>query len=371
MEHLLLYGSILVLAAVVSSKLSFRTGIPVLIIFLGIGMLSGSDGLLGIPFNDPKLTQWIGSLALAIILFSGGLETRIESIKVVKWQGILLSTIGVILSTLTVGLLLHIFLGFTLLKGLLIGSIISSTDAAAVFSILRSRKTGLKGNIRPLLELESGSNDPMAYFLTITLVALNLNPAEAGISVLYLFAKQLIVGTIVGVVMGKVMIVLINRLKLEVEGLYPVLSLALMFFTYSASDFLHGNGFLSVYLAGLILGNHNFIHKKSVISFFDGIAWISQISMFIILGLLVFPTRILPVVETGMLIAAILIFVARPLSVFASLAFSGFSFRQKLFISWVGLRGAVPIVFATLPMVFGVENADLIFHLVFFVVLVS
>ena len=162
-------------------------------------------------------------------------------------------------------------------------------------------------------------------------------------------------GTIVGVVMGKVMIVLINRLKLEVEGLYPVLSLALMFFTYSASDFLHGNGFLSVYLAGLILGNHNFIRKKSVIKFFDGIAWISQISMFIILGLLVFPTRILPVVETGMLIAAILIFVARPLSVFASLAFSGFSFRQKLFISWVGLRGAVPIVFATLPMVFGLS----------------
>ncbi|HAK00474.1 MAG TPA: potassium/proton antiporter [Bacteroidales bacterium] len=371
MEHLLLYGSILVLAAVVSSKVSFRTGIPVLIIFLGIGMLSGSDGLLGIPFNDPKLTQWIGSLVLAIILFSGGLDTRIESIKVVKWQGIILSTIGVILSTLTVGLLLHLFLGFTLLTGLLIGSIISSTDAAAVFSILRSRKTGLKGNIRPLLELESGSNDPMAYFLTVTLVALHLNPAEAGVSVLYQFAKQMIVGTIAGVVMGKVMVLLINRLKLEVEGLYPVLSLALMVFTFSASDFLHGNGFLSVYLAGLILGNHNFIHKKSVIKFFDGIAWISQISMFIFLGLLVFPTQIVPVVGTGMLIAAILIFIARPVSVFASLAFSGFSIRQKIFISWVGLRGAVPIVFATLPMVYGVEKADLIFHLVFFVVFAS
>lgn len=371
MEPVLLFGSILIFAGVIASKVSFKTGIPVLIIFLGIGVLAGSEGLLGIPFNDPYLTRWIGTMALAIILFSGGLDTRMESVRTVKWQGLLLSTLGVVVSTATVGFLLYLFLGFTLLEGLLIGSIVSSTDAAAVFSILRSRKAGLKGNLRPLLELESGSNDPMAYFLTITFVFLNLNPAEPGVSIAVIFLRQMLVGALAGAIMGKAMIFLINRVKLEYEGLYPVLSFALMFFTYSLTDFFQGNGFLAVYLAGLILGNNSFIHKKTVMKFYDGVAWMSQISMFIILGLLVFPSRVVPVMGTGLQVAAVLIFFARPLSVFISLAFSKFSIKQKIFISWVGLRGAVPIVFATIPMVYGVEESDLIFNLVFFVVLAS
>ena len=371
MEIVLLFASLLVFIAVVSSKISFKTGIPVLIFFLGIGILAGSDGLLGIPFDDPKITQWIGSIALANILFSGGLDTRLQSIRIVKWDGLLLSTLGVLITTFTVGVLLSFVPGFSLLEGLLIGAIISSTDAAAVFSILRSRKTTLKGNLRPLLELESGSNDPMAYFLTITFITLNLNPASAGISIAGIFIREMLVGALIGLGIGKIMVFLTNKIQLEFEGLYPVFTLAMMLIAYSFSDLLQGNGFLAVYLAGLILGNNSFIHKKSIMKFFDGIAWISQITMFIVLGLLVFPSQVIPEAKTGLIIALSLIFVARPLSVFISLAFSKYSIAEKVFISWVGLKGAVPIVFATFPMVYGIAKADLIFHLVFFVVLVS
>lgn len=371
LDSILLIGSILIFISVIASKTSLKTGIPALIVFLGIGMLAGSDGFGGIPFDNPQIAQWLGTTALTIILFSGGLDTKVESVRQVLWQGISLSVLGVLITAFTVGLLLHFLLGFSLLEGLLLGSIVSSTDAAAVFSILRSKKTGLKGNLRPLLELESGSNDPMAYFLTITFVSLILNPAEIGFAILLVFFRQMFLGAVIGFFLGRAMVFVSNKINLDYEGLYPVLILAMMFFTYSITDFFGGNGFLAVYLAGIILGNKSFIHKKSVLRFFDGIAWLMQITMFLVLGLLVFPSKIIPVMGTGFMIAGILILVARPLSVFISLAFSKVPAMQKLFISWVGLRGAVPIVFATYPMVYGLENSELIFHLVFFVVLTS
>jgi cell volume regulation protein A len=370
-DSILLIGSILIFISVVASKTSLKTGIPVLIVFLGIGMLAGSDGLGGIPFDNPQMAQWLGTTALTIILFSGGLDTKFESVRQVMWQGISLSVLGLLITAFTVGSLLHFLLGFSLLEGLLVGSIISSTDAAAVFSILRSKKTGLKGNLRPLLELESGSNDPMAYFLTITFVSLLLNPAEIGFTILLVFFQQMFLGAVIGYFFGRVMVFITNKINLDYEGLYPVLIMAMMFFTYSITDFFNGNGFLAVYLAGIIMGNQSFIHKKTVLRFFDGIAWMMQITMFLVLGLLVFPSKIIPVMGTGFLIAGILILVARPLSVFISLAFVRMPVMQKFFISWVGLRGAVPIVFATYPMVYGLENSELIFHLVFFVVLTS
>ncbi len=371
LEQLLLIGSILIFISVVASKTSLKTGIPVLIVFLGVGMLAGSDGLGKIPFDNPRLAQWLGTTALTIILFSGGLDTKFESIRKVIWSGVSLSVLGVFISAFTVGLFLYLVLGFSLLEGLLVGAIISSTDAAAVFSILRSRKTGLKGNLRPLLELESGSNDPMAFFLTITFISLILNPAGIGFSVLLVFFQQMFLGAVIGFFLGRVMVFVTNKINLEYEGLYPVLILAMMFFTFSITDFFHGNGFLAVYISGIILGNKSFIHKKSVLRFFDGIAWMMQITMFVTLGLLVFPSKIFPVMGLGLMVAAVLIFVARPLSVFISLAFTRMPVLQKMFISWVGLRGAVPIVFATFPMVAGLENSELIFHVVFFVVLTS
>jgi cell volume regulation protein A len=370
-ENILLIGSVLIFISVIASKTSLKTGIPILIVFLGVGMLAGSDGIGKIPFDNPQMAQWLGTTALTIILFSGGLDTKMESARKILRQGISLSVLGVLISAFSVGFLLHWILGINLLEGLLIGSIISSTDAAAVFSILRSRKTGLKGNLRPLLELESGSNDPMAYFLTITFVSLILNPEQIGFSLLLVFFQQMFLGAVIGYFLGRVMEFVTNRIKLDYEGLYPVMILAMMFFTYSITDFFNGNGFLAVYLSGIILGNKNFIHKKSVLRFFDGIAWMMQITMFLALGLLVFPSKVLPVMGTGLLIAGILIFIARPLSVFISLAFSRMPLRQRFFISWVGLRGAVPIVFATFPMVYGLQNSELIFHLVFFVVITS
>ena len=370
-ENILLIGSVLIFVSVVASKTSLKTGIPALIVFLGIGMLAGSDGIGRIPFDNPQIAQWLGTTALTIILFSGGLDTKIESVRKVLWQGISLSVLGVLITAFTVGLLLHWILGLSLLEGLLIGSIISSTDAAAVFSILRSRRTGLKGNLRPLLELESGSNDPMAYFLTITFVSLILNPELIGFSLMLVFFQQMFLGAVIGYFLGRVMVFITNKIKLDYEGLYPVLILAMMFFTYSITDFFNGNGFLAVYLSGIILGNKSFIHKKSVLRFFDGIAWMMQITMFLALGLLVFPSKIIPVMGTGFLIAGILIFIARPIGVFISLSLARIPVRQKVFISWVGIRGAVPIVFATYPMVYGLQNAELVFHLVFFVVLTS
>src|SRR5690606_8123882 len=285
------------------------------------------------------------------ILFSGGMDTKLESVKPIMKQGIALSTIGVFLTAGILGYIVHLITDFSLLEGFLLGSIVSSTDAAAVFSILRTRSIALKGRLRPMLELESGSNDPMAYVLTLACIFLIQN-GDASIPMVILdFAQQMIIGGVLGYVLGRTMTYAINKADLDTEGLYPVLIMAMIFFTFAFTDLVGGNGFLAVYIAGIVLGNSNFIHKKSSIKFYDGQAWLMQIVMFLTLGLLVFPSRIPPIAGTGILVAMVLMLVARPISVFISLSFFKMNLREKLFISWVGLRGAVPIVFATYPLI--------------------
>ena len=366
-DNFLLVVSILLFASIVISKTGSRFGIPTLLLFIVVGMFAGSEGLGGIYFDDPKLTQFIGIVALNFILFSGGLETQWTSVKPILWRGIALSTLGVLLTAFSIGLFVFWITDFTLLEGLLLGAIVSSTDAAAVFSILRSKNIGLKRNLRPTLELESGSNDPMAYFLTISLTYLVANADSSLPNLIWIFIKQMVLGMGIGIGMGFLSIRILNRIKLQAEGLYPVLVLSLMFFTFSFTDIIDGNGFLAIYISAIILGNNQFIHKKSLIRFYDGQAWLMQILLFLTLGLLVYPSRILPLVGLGLLISFFLILIARPISVFISLSPFTMRIREKLFISWVGLRGAVPIVFATYPLIAGVDKAGTIFNLVFFI----
>lgn len=367
-ENILLFGSILLFISILASKTSFRFGLPALILFLVVGMLAGSEGPGGIYFDDPDLAQFLGVMALTFILFSGGLETKLESIRPVLKNGLALSTFGVLITAIAVGLFTSYVLGFTMVESLLLGAIVSATDAAAVFSILRTRNIGLKGNLRPLLEFESGSNDPMAFFLTISFIDLVKDPETSLFLLIPKFLWGMALGAVVGYGAGRLMVFVINRIGLDVAGLYPVLAVSLMFFTVSLTDALGGNGFLAIYIAGLLLGNSNLIHKKSLIRFFDGMSWLMQIVMFLTLGLLVFPSRMVPFIGEGLLISVFLMFVARPIAVFSMLARSqDLNFRKKLFISWVGLRGAAPIVFATYPLIAGVHYADTIFNLVFFI----
>ncbi len=370
-ENILLLSSILLILSIIASKTSYRLGVPALLMFLVIGMLAGSDGPGGIQFNEPKLTQFIGMVALNFILFSGGLDTKWESIRPVLREGIMLSTVGVLLTATSVGLFAFWVADFTIIEAMLLGSIVSSTDAAAVFSILRSKSVGLKRKIRPILEFESGSNDPMAYVLTISMVTIYKNQDQHYLTLIPFFFQQMVIGAGLGFFMGKLMTFFVNKINLEVDGLYPVLVTGLVLFTFSLTDFIGGNGFLAIYISALVLGNSNFMHKKSLLHFYDGIAWLMQIVMFLTLGLLVFPSQVLPVMGTGILLAIFLMVVARPFGVFTSLAFFNIPFRDKLFISWVGLRGAVPIVLATYPLLGGVSQASMIFHVVFFITLTS
>lgn len=370
-ENILLVGSLLLFISVLAGKTSYKFGVPTLLLFLAVGMLAGSEGVGGIYFDEPKIAQFIGIVALNFILFSGGLDTRWKSIKPVLWQGISLSTLGVLITALCIGLFAWQITNFTLMEGLLLGAIISSTDAAAVFSILRSKNLALRSNLRPTLELESGSNDPMAYFLTIAFLSLVMNPGDSIWSIVPMFFLQIIIGGIAGFGFGLLSKRIINRIKLGFEGLYPVLVISLMFITFSATDAIGGNGFLAVYLCSVYLGNQNLIHKNTIIRMFDGLAWLMQIVLFLTLGLLVFPSQVVPVIGVGIAIAAVLIFVARPVAVFISLLFFKMKIKRRLYISWVGLRGAVPIVFATYPLIAGIEKANLIFNIVFFVSLTS
>jgi potassium/hydrogen antiporter len=369
---ILLGVSLLLILSVVASKVTDRFGIPALLLFLVLGMLAGSDGIGGIQFDDPALAQSVGVVALAFILFAGGLDTEIEQIRPVIRRGILLSTLGVMLTTLVLALFARAILGFTLLEGLLLGAIVSSTDAAAVFSILSSKGATLKGRLRPLLELESGSNDPMAVFLTISMIVMVKSP-ELAFSPQFLvsFIQQMVLGAALGILLGWITFYMINQLRLGHEGLYPVLTLSMALFAYALTDWVGGSGFLAVYLAGITLSRHDFIHKRSLIRFHDGLAWLVQIVMFLTLGLLVFPSRLIDVAIPGLLLALALMLVARPVGVLISLLGSSFNFRKQIFVAWVGLRGAAPIVLATFQLLAGVPQADLIFHVIFFVVLTS
>ncbi len=370
-ENILFIGSLLLILSILASKTAGRVGVPVLLLFLGVGMLAGTDGIGKIAFDDPETTQFLGIIALTYILFSGGLDTKWDSIKPVLKPGIVLSTVGVLLTAISVGLFASWVGDLTWKEGLLLGAIVSSTDAAAVFSVLRSKSIGLKGNLRPLLEFESGSNDPMAFFLTIGMTSWLTVQGFSPVDLVPMFLKQMIIGAGAGFLLGKAIVQLINRINLEYEGLYPVLMLGLVVSVYSLTDLIGGNGFLAVYLAGITMNQSRMLHHKSLIRFFDGIAWLMQIVMFLALGLLVFPSQILPVVGLGFIIAMFLILVARPLGVWISLSFFRYKSREKLFVSWVGLRGAVPIVFATFPLIAGVEKSNLIFNIVFFIVIAS
>jgi cell volume regulation protein A len=368
---LLLVGSALLLVSVIASKTSGRLGVPALLVFMLIGMLAGSEGPGGIEFDDPAVAQALGVLALALILFAGGADTSWRAVRPVVGPALALSTLGVLATALTLAVLLNAVLGNLFLEAALLGAIVSSTDAAAVFAVLRARNVGLRPRLTSLLELESGSNDPMAVFLTVAVMRLLLDPGASVGGIALGFVVQMVVGAAAGYGIGHGMVWLVNRVRLEYEGLYPVLTLALVLLTYGLTASAGGNGFLAVYVAGLVLGNNDFIHKRSLVRFHDGLAWLMQIVMFLTLGLLVFPSRLVAVAGPGLVTAAVLMFVARPLAVFLVLLPWRMPLAEKTLVAWVGLRGAVPIVLATFPLLGGVPRADHLFHLVFFVVLAS
>ncbi len=378
--NILLIGAILLFFSIIAGKAGFRFGVPVLLLFLGVGMLFGSDGL-GIQFNNPQGAQFIGVIALSIILFSGGMDTKYTEIKPILGQGIILATLGVMLTTLITGSFIYWVTGMfthfstlTFTESLLMAAVMSSTDSASVFSILRSKKQGLKEQLRPMLELESGSNDPMAYMLTILLIQIIQTPVE-DVNLWYsfgLFAIQMIVGALAGYLLGRVATWMMNRLNVDNQSLYPILLLAFVFFIFSITELVKGNGYLAVYIAGLVVGNHKIQHKKSTMTFFDGFTWLFQIVMFLTLGLLVNPRELLPIAGLGLLIGVFMILLARPVSVFLCLApFRKMSKKAKLYVSWVGLRGAVPIIFATYPLIAKIPYASLIFNVVFFITIIS
>lgn len=369
--YIVIIGVILFIS-VYASKISEKIGIPLLLMFLGIGMLLGSEGIGGIEFDNALLTQAIGTIALIFILYSGGLDTFWEEVKPVAINGILLATFGVLITALVMACFIYLILDFTFLESMLLGSIVSSTDAAAVFMILRSQKIRLKNNIRPLLELESGSNDPMAIFLTIIVLQILTMPQANAVSEwFFYFVIQFVIGGVLGLVCGYLFPKICQFINISQAGLYPLISVAWLFMIFGFSSLLGGNGFLSIYIAGIMTNKFAFPNKAHIIAFHDVIAWMMQIVVFLVLGLLVFPSELPEVAIQALILSLVLIFIARPMSVFISLMKSKYSTKEKAYISWVGLRGAVPIILATYPYAYKLENSHMIFNVVFFMVLVS
>ena len=369
--YVLIGVATLLLASVLASKISDRYGIPALLLFLALGMLAGSEGPGGIYFDDPGVAQAVGVTALMLILFAGGLDTDWREVRPVLRESLVLATVGVAVTAGIVGLAAHWLLGLPMRTALLLASIMSSTDAAAVFAVLRSKGVHLKERLKPLLELESGSNDPMAIFLTVGFIRLLTTPGLSPWSLLGMFVQQIALGVALGYLGGRAMLWVINRVRLGYDGLYAVLSLALVTLVFGITDALRGSGFMAVYVAGIVLGHYPFVHKRSLIRFHDGLSWRMQIAMFLTLGLLVFPSHLLTVSGASLLVAAVLMLVGRPISVFLGMLGSSLGLRERVFASWVGLRGAAPIILATFPLLAGIPEADLIFNVVFFVVLTS
>ena len=378
-EPILLVGSILMLAGIMAGKVGTRFGVPALLLFLITGMIFGSSGL-GIQYNDAGHTQFVGMIALTVILFFGGLETKFIEIRPILGPGITLSTLGVLLTTVSFGGFLYGMdqLGFapvhfTFPIALLLAATMSSTDSASVFALLRSKNMHLKEGLRPILELESGSNDPMAYMLTIALIQYVTGGSEGSIgSILLTFLLQFSVGGLLGYAMGWLTVKFLNKANIGNEALYPILLLCAVFLTFSATTLLQGNGYLAVYIMGVVVGNKKVIHKKSIVTFFDGLTWLLQIALFIILGLFVDAHNLLPIAGFALLAGLFMIFVARPLAVHLCLVFfPSISMHGRWFLSWVGLRGAVPIIFATYPLMSQVEGAETLFNIVFFITLLS
>ncbi len=370
-EAVLLWAAVLLFASALSSKISDKFAVPVLLLFLAIGMLAGSEGIGKIYFDNAQQAKNIGVLALIFIIFSGGLDTNWKDTKPIVFPGVLLSTVGVFITAIITGLFAAYILKISILEGILLGSIVSSTDAAAVFAILRSKRISLKKPLKPLLEFESGSNDPMAIFLTTGFLSLLTAKSTEIVSLIPRVFLDMGMGALIGYVMARGIVFLIKRLKLDYEGLYPVVTISLVLFTYVIAVFLKGNGILAVYLAGLGLGRAEFPNKKSIMKFHDGLAWISQITMFVTLGLLVYPSHLLPLIGAGLLVTLILMFIARPVSVLLCLLPFNFAMSKKIMLSWVGLRGSVPIILATFPLAAGIDQAQTIFNVVFFIVIAS
>ena len=387
-EYGLFVGAILLISGVLIGKSGYRTGLPLLLIFLLVGMAFGCDGL-GVQFSDMHTAQSIGMVALCVILFSGGMSTSLPDIRRVIYPGLVLSTAGVLLTTLFTGFFIFWLSGmpwtnihFALLPSLLLAATMSSTDSASVFGILGSHNVRLRNNLRPMLELESGSNDPMAYMLTIILIeAIQLDSSLSAGTILLQLQLQFGIGGVLGVAMGfgsKWLVELYRRLgdpredSAQAVAMNSIIVVGSVFLTFSTTQALQGNGYLAVYIAGIVVGNSRLPYKRGISKFMDGITWLAQIVVFLMLGLLVNPHEMLSVTAVAVIISLFIILVGRPLSVFISLSpFRKIRFRSKLFVSWVGLRGAVPIIFATYPVVAGIEGASQIFNIVFFVTLLS
>ncbi|MDR3235665.1 MAG: potassium/proton antiporter [Prevotellaceae bacterium] len=378
-EYTLLISALLLFMSVFAGKAGYKFGVPVLLLFLGVGMLAGNDGLNIVSLNNASSAQAIGVIALTCILFSGGMDTKYGEIKPVMGQGVMLSTVGVLLTAVFTGVFIyyatHFFfpaLELTFLESLLLASVMSSTDSASVFALLRSNGLSLSHRLRPMLELESGSNDPMAYMLTISLIQLIQTQAHDWATIATMFFLQLLIGAIAGYVLGRLTLRMINRINVNNDALYPIILIAAMLLIFSATYFIKGNSYLAVYIGGMVIGNKRFVHKRTVRNFFDGMAWLCQIVMFLTLGLLVNPKELPPVAGISIVIGVFMIILARPAAVMLSLLpFRRMTFKDRIYISWVGLRGAVPIVFATYPLIAGIHHAEIMFNIVFFCTIIS
>ncbi|MCK0471723.1 potassium/proton antiporter [Halalkalibacter sp. APA_J-10(15)] len=366
-----LLGALLLISGVLVAKFSTRLGLPALVLFILIGMLIGSDGLGFIYFDKPEVAQVIGIFALIIILFEGGMQTKFATVRSVIVPSISLATIGVILTSAIVGYVAFLLFDITLLEALLFGAIVGSTDAAAVFASLKERN--IKAKMGATLEAESGTNDPMAVFLTLSFIELILFPETNLWTLIPSFFWQMGIGIVVGIIVGKLASYSINRINLESSGLYPIFAISFALLTYSVATTIEASGFLAVYVSALVIGNAELTYRYSIFQFHEGFAWMAQILMFIILGLLVFPAQLIniTVIVNGLILSIVLMLLARPIAVFLSTIGMNYSFKEKVFVSWAGLRGAVPIVLATFPVVAGLDNGQLFFNVVFFIVLTS
>lgn len=370
-DHIILLAAVLILLGIMSSKLSARLGLPVLVLFLLVGMLAGEDGPGGIIFDNASAAHALGTLALAIILFDGGLQTPLRAIKKVWRPAATLATVGVLITAIITGVAAAYILEIPLMQGLLLGAIVGSTDAAAVFSLLRNAGIHLNKKLKATLEIESASNDPMAIFLTVGLLEILMHDMKPGTGLLVMFLSQMGLGAVVGLAVGWLSVKLINKIQLVASGLYPVMVAACGLLAFGIAANIGGSGFLAIFITGVVIGNSRFVFQRSTFLFHDGLAWLSQITMFVVLGLLINPSSLLDVWFEGLIIALVLTFVARPLAVVPFLALFGFNRREITLVSWVGLRGSVPIILAIFPLIFELPGAALIFNVVFFVVLIS